>query len=424
MEDHNTRERGQAIVLLVFAVIALLGFTALAIDGGMVYSDRRHAQNAADAASLAGGGVAGLAMENNRIWYDSFDCSSSSISDARDAAVTAATSRANNNGYTTGLTVTTACEDGSGSTSIYPDKYIAVTTTISRTTRTNFIHFVYQGPVNQEVAAVTLVRPRQPLAFGNAVVALNDQVACDDNSKEGVVLSGSGETSIDGGGIWSNGCLKGTNNSCDVEVTNGSIRYAGGRFPASGAMCESMVPSATYVNEVLPGEAYSVPEPDCGHTNAINVAQITSGMVLAPGRLYCVTATNNAVKITNGSLIGHGVTIYMVNGGDIEISGGEIDLSAPGAIPDPWPALPGILFYVNPDYQSVVNLNGNGTTSFLGTIYAPSADVSISGANDTWPTFNTQVIGWNVEVSGNASVDVNYNDNWNYSRPSWLNLEE
>jgi Flp pilus assembly protein TadG len=47
-------ERGQALVVMVFAVIALLVIAGLAIDGGMVFLDRRRMQNAADAAALAG----------------------------------------------------------------------------------------------------------------------------------------------------------------------------------------------------------------------------------------------------------------------------------------------------------------------------------------------------------------------------------
>ncbi|MFT3895217.1 MAG: Tad domain-containing protein [Anaerolineales bacterium] len=46
-------QRGQAIILLAFAIVGLVGFGALAIDGGRVLSDRRHAQNAADTAALA-----------------------------------------------------------------------------------------------------------------------------------------------------------------------------------------------------------------------------------------------------------------------------------------------------------------------------------------------------------------------------------
>jgi len=47
------KERGQIVILLAVVLIILLGFTALAIDGSMIYSDRRYAQNAADAAALA-----------------------------------------------------------------------------------------------------------------------------------------------------------------------------------------------------------------------------------------------------------------------------------------------------------------------------------------------------------------------------------
>jgi hypothetical protein len=50
----SVSERGQALVLFVLALGVLLGFTAMAIDVGMVYRDRRHLQNTADAAALAG----------------------------------------------------------------------------------------------------------------------------------------------------------------------------------------------------------------------------------------------------------------------------------------------------------------------------------------------------------------------------------
>jgi hypothetical protein len=46
--------RGQAIIILVFAIIGLIALVALAIDGGNVFSERRHAQSAADNAALAG----------------------------------------------------------------------------------------------------------------------------------------------------------------------------------------------------------------------------------------------------------------------------------------------------------------------------------------------------------------------------------
>src|SRR5689334_25165610 len=49
----RSQERGQALIMVALAVVGLFGFSALAIDGSRVFSDRRHAQNAADTAALA-----------------------------------------------------------------------------------------------------------------------------------------------------------------------------------------------------------------------------------------------------------------------------------------------------------------------------------------------------------------------------------
>lgn len=48
------KEQGQTVVVVAFAIIALLAFAGLAIDGGTAYLNRRRMQNAADAAALAG----------------------------------------------------------------------------------------------------------------------------------------------------------------------------------------------------------------------------------------------------------------------------------------------------------------------------------------------------------------------------------
>jgi Flp pilus assembly protein TadG len=47
-------ERGQTLVLFTVFMMSLLGMAALAIDAGSWYQDRRHVQNDADAAALAG----------------------------------------------------------------------------------------------------------------------------------------------------------------------------------------------------------------------------------------------------------------------------------------------------------------------------------------------------------------------------------
>ena len=65
-------ERGQALIIIVLAMIALAGMAGLVIDGGNVFLDKRNAQNAANSAALAaaltrgrgGANVAGAALDN------------------------------------------------------------------------------------------------------------------------------------------------------------------------------------------------------------------------------------------------------------------------------------------------------------------------------------------------------------------------
>jgi hypothetical protein len=71
-----SRQRGVSMVLMAVALIALLGFAALTLDGGNAYVARNELQNAADAGALAGARVLYLddgAMVNagaNQVAYD------------------------------------------------------------------------------------------------------------------------------------------------------------------------------------------------------------------------------------------------------------------------------------------------------------------------------------------------------------------
>jgi len=51
-------EKGQIIVILALGMVAILAITALAVDGSLLYNQRRQDQNTADSAALAGAGAA------------------------------------------------------------------------------------------------------------------------------------------------------------------------------------------------------------------------------------------------------------------------------------------------------------------------------------------------------------------------------
>ena len=83
-------ENGQAIVLLALAFVVMLGFTAIAVDGSMIYADRRLAQSASDSAALAGAAAAAYRMEELNVTAEAWNCQATSITAVGQAACSAA----------------------------------------------------------------------------------------------------------------------------------------------------------------------------------------------------------------------------------------------------------------------------------------------------------------------------------------------
>src|SRR5580765_8415769 len=54
MRRQGKKEEGYTLVIIASVLVVFLGFTALSIDVGVLYSARASAQRAADAAALAG----------------------------------------------------------------------------------------------------------------------------------------------------------------------------------------------------------------------------------------------------------------------------------------------------------------------------------------------------------------------------------
>ena len=51
--SHRLSERGASAILVALALLVLMGFAAIAVDGGILFSDRRQQQSAADGGALA-----------------------------------------------------------------------------------------------------------------------------------------------------------------------------------------------------------------------------------------------------------------------------------------------------------------------------------------------------------------------------------
>jgi Flp pilus assembly protein TadG len=414
----DNSEEGQAIVYLVIGMVVFLGFVALAIDGGMAMADGRRAQNGADSASLAGGAAAALVLENDKIDYQNWSC----YGPARNNAVDTAISRASANSFSLDKNldhhngVITRC--GSYNYGFFNDVYMDVTVDISMTTKSNFAQLVFPSVLHNEVDATTRVRPRQPALFGNALVALSPQ-PCQGN-QYGALFLGNGDTNITGGGIFSNGCIRG-NGSAVVNVDGGGI--FGHYLNANGGDFNPDPETTTFT---IPISEYDIPAPDCGDPHAHNITatdlekDLKKGPVTLDPGLWCITG--DLTINSKDTLKGTGVTIYKPNG-KFDVNGAaDIELSAPPSDPDPSPAIGGVLLYLPISNPSAVTLNGNSGSFYDGMIISPRSGLTLNG--DASDYVHGQVVSWTVYVSGNNGFEINYNPDDGYQKPTSIELSK
>ena len=281
-------------------------------------------------------------------------------------------------------------------------------------TRTAFAHFVYPGKLENKVEAVTRVYPRQPLVFGNAIVSLNPAIC--DGQENGAVFHGSSVVDIQGGGVFSNGCLNGSGQP-DVLVVDGGILYGGDFIPGN----TNWSPGPQHSDDQIPEDDYLVEVPVCSHTDAHNVTgSQLKNMSSLTGGLYCVTGD---LVLNGGEYEWNEVTIVMLDG-ELRINGNVLaQLTAPLPEPRPTPAIAGLLFYAPASNSNPITLNGTSDSFFTGTIFAPASNISLLGTGYQ-DAYKSQVIGWNVEAGGTADTYVTYDDNLNYTMPASLRLEQ
>jgi Flp pilus assembly protein TadG len=444
MERKRSQESGQAIVLLVISIVVLLGFTALAIDGGMLYSDRRQAKNAADTAALAGAGEVASKLQIAQLAYQNWDCPD--VLDAvSGSATTAAIYRADTNGYEIdgtfedGNGVLITCRDELG----YPvsRRYVDIRTGITASTSTSFAHLLYSSPLQNYVESAVRVEVPPPFGAGFALLALNES-ACQ-GGQNGMIYSGRADVTIEDGSAYTNCCLYGNGNRFAVTTTLGGTVGYYDECTAMGTLTN--ITSVTTGDEIVEEEG---PEyPTCSGSGSVttqvidgenwrvfspgsytSISNPNGNMRMLPG-LYCLTGSPSAFSITGGKVEAIGVTLA-VDRGRVSVAGNaEVVMTAPciaegrnGETYDtnayqcyddvysyPDPAIPYFLIYMAHGNTSTIELEGNGDSVFAGAIFSPDGTVVLRGTSDT-QTFETQIVAKNIEVTGSGIVNIYFND--------------
>jgi hypothetical protein len=315
----------------------------------------------------------------------------------------------------------------------WTEKYIDVITNITRDTNTTFAHFVYGGLMRNQVEAVTRVRPRAQLSFGNAVVALRED--CPNSNTGGVHFDGNASLLVRGGGVFSNACMV-AGGSVSVGVTDGEIACTGSNCLTinGGPVLHDDDDVFEEGSQAIPAWSYQVPPPDCsqvpergshsgsgdirqGRYTDIRVNSANSELNLAPG-LYCLSGD---FTINGGTVNGQGVTFYLTSG-DFDVAGGvTINISAPYCT-DCDPEIPGMLIYLAEGNTGEVSLLGTSDSNYEGTVYAPDGMIEAGGTGSELSEIHAQLVGDTVKLHGTTEVNIIYRGGQNYEVPSILEL--
>jgi hypothetical protein len=455
----NKLEPGQILVILTVGILALLAFTALAVDGGMYLSDRRYDQNAADASAFAGAQSAGKYMTDtltdsdpsNDINYSNFPCYQDAsgnyipgpgLQPAIDAAIASAKARGTDNNFPdliTGLSTQHGVEVTCGidTSFTYPRKYLDVHVMVTTYVQTTFAHLFYSGPFRNTVEAVTRVEPAEGVGLGLAIVALDE--ACG-GSYGGLYFSGTGDINIYDSGAHSNAC---------IDCSGGAVVHADDALNFNtephGTSCAAgeMYPPPTEVDDKIErmevdidcGSSWpTIPDPvddvrtlEPGNYNTIRVNDSKETLILKSG-LYCIHTGMNvngdgvivdAIDAEPSSTTG--VTLYSLDG-NITINGSSVlKMWAVKDPPEGNNALPGMLIYMDPSNTGTITLNGGSETLVQGTIYAPYGTVKITGnnASDKWLA---QIVANEIIVEGTSELNITYNGDNVYWGDSFAEL--
>jgi hypothetical protein len=390
-------ERGQVIVLVVLLLVALLGVTALAVDGGRLYYSQRTAQNAADNAALSaayslctGGNVATEALSSAVI--NGFD----------------------NDGVTNTVAVHHPPSSGpnTGDT-----EYVEVV--INSQEETAFAQLVYSGAFETTVRAVGhCYSEGGPIGNGNGLIALAPSGDCTFNSE------GSGVVAVQGGGVFVNSdsssafCVSGggTGPGGEPRVEADWIDVVGSTdvdawidiepdSPTTGVP-PITDPLASLPAPPVPAEPGPAPSPDRGGCTTKPDPLQGGHLIIEGGWDWCTLGpltiypgSYNSITIRADVQVNLQPGLYYINGGDLLIEGPSSnfvngpssvkffldsgDVTIGGAARATLTAgSDGILFHVGNGHFRV---GGNSTSSPImleGLIYLGAGGITVTGSGN------------------------------------------
>ena len=409
-------EKGQALILITLAAIGLFAFAALAIDGSMAFSNKRHAQNAADTSALAG-----------------------ALSYAREGKVdnieTVALARAQSNGYENiagdtstlvTVTVTDVPEEECPGDATGKD----ITVTIESYMNTTFSRVVGRETIASGATATARACGYKlvPLFDGHAIVGLNNNLspcalAFDTGNSSSVTWR------IEGGGIFSNSCAFSKEDDTVTFDPGLCVAAAGGTVSGDWDCTPQAATAYDWEDYVL---ANMPPNPCDGTAGDIGIWPDPSDPPNFSNGVYCIS---NLDHYDSQDITLNNATLYVTDADfSLKFAGGggffgtatkagtyagSDDYADYYMVVKPAPQFC-TKFSDNTNSQ-VIEWRGNGTGTFYGTVFAPTACLDLRG-NGSAEGMHSQIIGWIVGSNGTADTYINYKANENHRVPFHPNI--
>ena len=370
-------QKGQALILIVFAVIGLLALTGLAVDGSVTYSNRQGAQNAAETAALTGA----LDLAN------SVSNTTTIANDEKHAAT--ASGFTDDSGVTTTVTVEppgTFVAGCNGQTPSFANASQYVQVIINTNVNTSFSSIIGVKQTHNCVDAIAHGQAGMTGAMfnGAAIVA----TGCGSNG--GLLLNSSATINTSGGGIFDN-C--GTSGALTVDASS----------KITGPSAVQVVGNATY---------NSCPQSTCVPEG------VTTGVTPAlsmPAAAWALIPAPPTAPTCNGA---GGATFTPTSGGNINISGSGSTATASVNVNSASAAF-------TPGNFSSLNIGSSNSVTFAPGTYCLSNGLTVgssSTATGASGTVSFVIGGSNMQVNSSGKMN-NFNDLEIYSTNGGLTLD-
>ncbi len=377
------RRRGTVASVVALLTPVIVGVSALTLDGGLMYLQRRQAQSIADASALAGA-------------YTYYNTSNYAL------AQSAAIAMAGQNGVTITAAQVTSPQTGYVS--------VSVTTTQARTfsalwgagTMSTTASTTARGTSSTQPYSTAGVLVLDPSSSGSMAVCGGAHVTCGApiqvNSSSSTAVQVSNGAQLDSSVDVVGGYTVANGSHVDGTITTGvaSVGDPLSSLPTPSVPAATTTPMSNYQGwgsfQMQPGY-YS------GGVSLGNGGTFT----MAPGLYYI---SGGDFNVGNGAtLTGNGVTIFMDNssGGTINFEGGTKTTLTPSSSG----TYSGLSYFQDRNNATAPNFANGSTINLSGSFYAAAAPITFAGGSKT-NEYGSQMVCKSVNFSNGCDVDIPY----------------